>query len=131
MISALIGIIGKSPWGMQALLYTTIGLLATSIGLGVVVKIQSAELTAAKAQKMALGDKIDEQNRAVATWKGAAQIQAHRAMEAAERAEAVRRRTTERIRFVTMAKIPVACPAAVQWGAQWAVQFSKRWEDKE
>jgi F0F1-type ATP synthase membrane subunit c/vacuolar-type H+-ATPase subunit K len=128
MISSLIGLIGSTPWGISALLYVAAGLLVTSLGLGVEVKIQAAHLDAAKARQESLGDKIATQNRAISTWKSAAEIQAHRAVEASQRAEKVRVVTTERIRTITLLPVPVACPEAVQWGADQAIKFNKHWE---
>lgn len=127
----LVGLIIRSPWGLQTLIYVAGGLLIICIGLGVTVEIQSTRLDAAKARETALGDKLATQNRAVATWKAEADKQAERAREAARKAEKVRTVTVERVRTITVATIPPACPDAVKWGAEHALEFNNRWEDEE
>jgi len=127
----LAGLITRSPWGLQALIYVTAALLIICIGLGVTVEIQSARLDAAKARQDVLGDKLATQNRAVTIWKAEADKQAQRVKEAAKKAERVRTVTVERVRTVTVAAIPPACPDAVKWGAEHALEFNKRWEDEE
>lgn len=129
MISSLLGIIGRSPWGMQALLYVSIGLLVTCIGLGVTVEIQSSRLEAAAARQEALGDKLAAQNRAVGVWKSEADLQKNRAKAAAVQAEKVRVITVEKVREVATAQIPFECNEAVKWGALQAQEFNKRWEE--
>lgn len=130
-MSFLIGLITRSPWGLHALIYVTATLLIVCIGLGVTVEIQSARLDAAKARETTMGDKLATQNRAVTTWKAAADKQAERAKEAARKAEKVRTVTVERVRTVTVATIPTGCQDAVKWGVEHALEFNKRWEDEE
>ena len=116
--------------GVRALLIVTAALLAVCIGLGVTVRIQSAQLDAAQARQESLGEKLATQNRAVSQWKAEANKQAARVQEAAKRAERVRTVTIERVRTVTVAAIPPACPDAVKWGAERALEFNKRWESQ-
>ncbi len=130
-MSFLANLITRSPWGLQALLYAAAALLIACIGLGITVEIQSARLDAAKARQAALGDKIVAQNQAITAWKAEADKQAQRVQEAARKAEKVRTVTAMRIRTVSVAAIPTACPDAVTWGAEHALEFNKRWEEKE
>jgi len=130
-MSFIVNLITRSPWGLQAVLYATAVLLIACIGLGVTVEIQSAKLDAAKARQAALGDKITVQNQAVAAWKAEADKQTQRVHEAARKAEKVRTVTALRVRTISVASIPTACPDAVTWGAEHALEFNKRWTQKE
>jgi len=127
----LVNLITRSPWGLQALLYAAAVLLIACIGLGVTVEIQDSKLDAAKAQQAALGDRIATQNQAITAWKAEADKQTQRVNEAARTAEKVRTVTALRVRTVSVAAIPTACPDAVKWGAEHALEFNKRWEDEE
>ncbi len=124
----LVGLITRSPWGVKALIYAVIALVIGCINLFVVVEIQSARLDAASAREAALGDKLNDQNRAVAEWKAAAGRQADRVSAAAKKAEKIRTVTIDRVRTITVASIPPACPDAIKWAADQAVAFNQRWE---
>ena len=113
--------------GGRVLLCACVALLVISIGLGVTVKIQSAQLDAAKARQESLGDKLASQNRAVATWRAEADRQVIAAKAAVKRSRKVRTVTLERIRTITVAAIPPSCPDAIVWGAEHALEFHKRW----
>ncbi len=130
-MSFLVNLITRSPWGLQALLYAAAALLIACIGLGVTVDIQSARLDTAKARQAALANKIATQNQAITTWKAEADKQTQRIHEAARKAEKVRTVTAMRVRTVSVAAIPTACPDAVKWGAEHALEFNKRWTQKE
>jgi hypothetical protein len=130
MVSAILGLISRTPWGMSALLYAAGGMLVACILLVIDLKITDAHLDAAKAQVTALGSKIDTQNHAVGVWKRKADEQEARALEAAKRAEKARTVTVERVRTITVAPIPSACHEAVQWGATSALEFNKGWEEE-
>jgi len=130
-MSFLVNLITRSPWGLQAVLYTAAALLIACIGLGVTVKIQSTRLEAAKAQQAALGDRIATQNQAITAWKAEADKQAQRIHETARKAEKVRTVTALRVRTISVAAIPTECPDAVTWGAEHALEFNKRWTQKE
>jgi hypothetical protein len=121
----------QSPWGAQALLYAVAALLVVCISLGVTTEIQSERLDAYKARQESLGEKLAAQNKAVAAWKTEADKQAARVLESAQKAEKVRTVTVERVRTVTVAAIPAACPDAVVWGAEHALEFNRRWEDEK
>lgn len=129
-MSVLIGMVTRSPIGIQVLLYAVAVLLSLCIGLFAVVEVQSARLDAAKARQESLGDKLATQNRAVTKWKAEADDQAARARAAAVKAEKVRIITVDRVHTVTVATIPPACPDAVKWGAEHAQEFNRRWEDE-
>jgi len=130
-MSFLVNLITRSPWGLQALLYAAAVLLIACIGLGVTVEIQGAKLDAAKARQAALGDKITAQNQAITAWKAEADKQTQRVHETARKAEKVRAITALRVRTISVAAIPTACPDAVTWGAEHALEFNKRWNDEE
>lgn len=127
----LIRLLLRSPWGLQALIYLAAGLVITCIGLGVMVEIQSTRLDAASAREAALGDKLNDQNRAVAEWKAAAGRQADRVSLAGQKAEKIRTVTVERVRTIAVAKIPPACPDAIKWAADQGAAFSLRWEGEQ
>ena len=93
--------------GVRALLIVTAALLAVCIGLGVTVRIQSAQLDAAQARQESLGEKLATQNRAVSQWKAEANKQAARVQEAAKRAERVRTVTIERVRMLSNGALSV------------------------
>lgn len=127
----LVGLITRFPWGIQAMVYAVVGLLIICLGLSATVKIQSARLDAASAHEVALGDKLNEQNRAVAEWKAAAGRQADRALAAAKKAENIRTVTIDRVRTITVAKIPPACPDAIKWAVDHGAAFNMRWEGEQ
>lgn len=121
--------------GGRVLLYISAALLIACIGLGVAVEIQGSRLTVSRAdvkrleaEKGTLAEKILAQNLAVLDWKAKAEEQAQRVKAAQAQAEKVRTITIERVREVTVATIPPACPDAVRWAAEWGIAFNKRWE---
>jgi len=130
-MSFLVNLIIRSPWGLQALLCAAAVLLIACIGLGVTVEILGVRLDAAQARQAALADRIATQNQAITAWKAEADKQAQRVREAARKAEKVRTVTALRVRTISVAAIPTACPDAVTWGAKHALEFNKRWEEKE
>jgi hypothetical protein len=133
-MSFLIGLITRSTFGIQAMLYACAGLLIACIGLSAAVKIQGGRLDAVRAQNAtltvmvkSLGNQVTAQNSAVDQMLANAARQAER-VSAAERAAAqVKEVTQERIGYVEQAAIPTACPEAVTWGAAHAIGIGKRW----
>jgi hypothetical protein len=127
----LIGLITRSPWGLQAVISLAGALLIVCLGLGATVAVQSARLDAAKAKQEIIGNQLAEQNRAIDTWKTEAEDQKQRVEAATAQGEQVRTITIGRVRTITVAKIPTECPAAIRWGAQHALEFSELWEGKQ
>lgn len=126
----LIGLITRSPWGLQALISMVAGLLLTCTGLGSIVAIQSARLDAAKGRQETLSNDLATQNRAVEQLKAETEDQKQRVAAATAQGAQVRTVTIERVRTITVAAIPSTCPAAIKWGAQHALEFNQHWEKR-
>lgn len=124
----LIGLIAKSPLGMQALVSAAGVLLIACSGLGAAVWIQSARLDAAKTKLEACGNLLTAQNQAIDAWKAKGDEQAQRVKDAIAQGEQVQANTAELVRAITKAVIPKDCQAAIKWGATQALEINGHWE---
>jgi len=104
-------------------------LLLLSGGLYVKLKSVEGKLDRARSRVELLTQKIEEQNRAVESWKSAAGIQAERATEAEEKAVWARKVSAVRVQRLLSEPVPAACPEAVRWAAEKGIELSKGWEE--
>ena len=87
-----------------------------------------AALASCKRDRMTLVESIKDQNAAIAEMKAQADAQAERLAVAAQDAAQARRDAEVRVRRVLSEAVPEECSAAVQWGAEKAVDLSEQWK---
>ena len=87
-----------------------------------------AALASCKRDRMTLVESIKDQNAAIAEMKAQADAQAERLAVAAQDAAEARRDAEVRVRRIMAEEVPQECAAAVQWGAEKAVDLSEQWK---
>ncbi len=92
------------------------------------VDAAQANMRAAQAQAAVRDTLLKEQNAAIAQLKAQAAA-AERSVETAQaNAQSVKHTFTRVITRIKVEKVPVQCPAAVQWGTQQAQSLIKEYE---
>ena len=87
-----------------------------------------AALASCKRDRMTLVENIKDQNAAIDEMKAKADAQAERLAVAAQDAAQARRDAEVRVRRIMAEEVPQECSAAVQWGAEKAVDLSEQWK---